>query len=237
MTSSLRHTSLFLSLIAASLLLGAAATHAAVPEPPPHANAPAGPDTSRFLPRWLHLHGSAGYGWIQGPTLIRQRYEAGQDLQFGLEARMRPSLRLQLDGEYQVLPAVGHATYAFVAFQGIDGEQVLDTLSFDWRGRGWLGATRAELQWRALPHTWLTAGAGRGYLDAGVRASHFRDPFRTLDIEFPGSTGWGWITSVGARYDFDLFGPLLGAELRWSALDRRQDNLSMWSIRIGWQGR
>ena len=227
---------LLIPCLVAGLLAAPSLARAAVPEPP-HANVPTAPDTSHFLPPWLHMHGSVGYGWIQGPVLIRQRYEAGQDFQLGLEARMRSSLRLHLDGEYQVLPAVGHATYAFVAFQDVFGGQVLDTLSFDWRGRGWLGATRAELQWRALPHTWLTAGAGRGYLDAGVRAFHFRNPFQRLDIEFPGSTGWGWIGSAGARYDFDVFGPLLGAELRWSTLERRQDHLSMWSIRIGWQGR
>jgi hypothetical protein len=150
---------------------------------------------------------------------------------------MRPNLRLRLAGEYQVLPAVGRATYAILSFRGIDGELVTDTLSFDWRGRGWLGAARAELQWRALPHTWLTADAGRGYLDAGVRAFHFSDPYQTLDIEFPGSTGWGWLTSVGARYDFEVFGPVIGVELRRSMLDRRQDRLQMWSLRIGWQGR
>lgn len=236
MSSAIRRLPLSLSLFCV-LTLGAGRGLAAVPEPPRGPGAVAARDTSHFLPRWLHMQGSAGYGWIQGPEPIRQRYEAGQDFELGLEARMRPGLRLRLNGEYQVLPAVGSATYEFVVSQAADGTQVLDTLSFDWRGRGWLAAARTELQWRALRRTWLIAGAGRGYLAAGVRAHHFRNPFEMLDVRFPGSSGWAWIASAGARYDFDLFGPMLGAEVRWSLLERPQDRLQMWSIRIGWQGR
>lgn len=221
----------------ALLLLSSSPVRAAVPEPPPARAPAAAPDSATFLPRWLHAHGSVGLGWIHSPEFIRQRYEVGQDFELGIEARPRPRLRVRLNGEYQVLPAVGRASYQFVTFQDLEGNQAVDTLSFDWRGRGWLGAARAEVQWRALPHTWLMVGAGRGYLGAGLRAYHFRDPFQTLDVEFPGSSGWAWIGSLGTRYDFDLFGPTLGAELRWSTLDRPQDRLQTWSLRIGWQGR
>jgi len=238
MSSAFRRSPLALLIALAFLPCSAWTAYAAVPEEPPApASATAAPDTSHFLPRWLHSSGSAGYGWIQGPALIRQRYEAGQDFELGLEARPRPRLRVRLNGEYQVLPAVAQATYAFLVFAGPRGQPVMDTLSFEWRQRGWLGAARAELQWRALPHTWLVAGAGRGYLGSGVRAFHFRNPFETLDVPFPGSSGWAWIGSAGARYDFDLFGPMLGAELRWSTLDRPQDRLQMWSLRIGWRGK
>ena len=123
------------------------------------------------------------------------------------------------------------------SFGGLDNTPTTDTLSFDWRQRGWMGAARAEVAVRALPHTWLVAGGGRAYLGAGVRAFHFANPFQTLDVRFPGSSGWGWLGSLGARYDFDLFGPKLGAELRYSALARPQDRLQMWSLRIGWAGR
>jgi len=213
------------------------AARAAVPEPTPGGPRPAARDTSHFLPLWLHLQGSAGFGWISTPTRLRQRYEPGQDFEAGFEARIRKNLRLRFNGEYQILPALGRATYDFVTLQGVDGNQVRDTLSFDWRARGWLGATRVEAQWRALPHTWLLAGAGRGYLAAGARAFHVSDPLNTLDVTFPGSSGWAWITSLGARYEFDVIGPLLGAELRWSTLDRPQDRLQTLSVRIGWQGR
>ncbi len=217
-------------------LLAPGVARAAVPEPEPAVVATA-PDSESFLPRWLHMHASAGFGWISSPRFIRERYEAGEDFELGVEARLRPRLRLRLNGEYQVLPAVGKATYQFVTLQDIDGGTLMDTLSFDWRGRGWLGAGRAELQWQALPHTWLLAGGGRGYLSAGVRAYHFASPFQTLDVRFPGSNGWAWITTLGMRYEFDLFGPTLGAELRWSSLDRPQDRLQTWSVRVGWQGK
>jgi len=227
----------FLPLLVSAVGLPAMSSGAAVPEPPIGANKPAAPDTSHFLPPWLHLHGSLGYGWIQGPQFIRRRYEPGQDIELGLETRLRKNLRLRLNGEYQILPAVGNALVQFVSLQNPDGSTRLDTLSFEWRGRGWMLAPRAELQWRALPHTWLMAGGGRGYLDAGIRPFHFADPFETLDITFPGSTGWGWLRSAGIRYDFDLFGPVLGAELRYTNLHRRQDDLDMLSLRIGWMGR
>lgn len=222
--------------VAGALALAAVPTRAAVPEPPPPA-APAPPDTTAFLPRWLHLHAALGIGWISAPRFIRERYEAGQDFEAGFEVRLRPRLRLRLNGEYQTLPALARVQYQFVTLRDADGNAVTDTLLFDSLGRGWLGAARTELQWRALPHTWLLFGAGRGYLAAGHRAFHFEDQNETVDIAFPGSSGWAWITSLGASYEFDLFGPTLGAEVRWSRLDRPQDELDTWSIRIGWQGK
>ena len=237
MSIALRRASVLAALVMVAGLAGTPIARAAVPEPPPQSPKPAAHDSSQFLPRWLHMQAGVGIGWISGPVFLRQRYEGGQDFELGLEARLRPSLRLHLNGEYQVLPAVGAAHYQFVSSQGLDGGAVMDTLSFEWRARGWLAASRLEAQWRVLPSVWLMGGAGRGYLGAGVRAFHFADPFQTLDVEFPGSSGWAWIVSEGVRYDFDLFGPVLGAEVRHSSLDRRQDALQMWSIRIGWQGR
>jgi hypothetical protein len=222
-------------LLALGLLVPAA--RAAVPEPESPPSVSQVPDTSRFLPRWLHLHASVGFGWISSPRFVRERYQGGQDFEAGLESRPRPGLRLRLSGEYQVLPAVGRATYQIVAFEDLEGGQLLDTLAIDWYGRGWLGAARAEVQWRTLPHTWLLAGAGRGYVEAGMRPYHIEHPGITVDVEFPGSSGWAWIGMLGARYEFDVFGPLLGAEVRWSTLDRPQDRLRTWSIRIGWQGK
>lgn len=228
------------SLLLLSLLIGATAAtcvHAAVPEPPPPVATSPAPDTGAFLPRWLHLHAAFGFGWISSPRYIRERYEAGQDFVLGVETRVRPRLRFRLNGEYQVLPALGRVNYQYVVLQDLDGGTMTDTLSFDWLGRGWLAGANAELQWRALPHTWLLVGGGRSYLSAGQRAYHYNSPFETLDVEFPGSSGWAWIGSLGARYDFEIFGPVLGAEVRWSTLDRRQDELQTWSIRIGWQGK
>ncbi len=225
-------------LVAALLAFSpASVVHAAVPEQSFPAQRAAVPDTSQFLPRWLHLHAGVGYGWLSSPPNIRERYEAGQDFEFGVEARTQPRVRLRLSGEYQVLPAIGRVNYTIFGTEPRGGGTATDTLSFDWKQRGWIGAARLEGQFRLLPHTWLLAGGGRGYLGAGVRPYHFRDPFGTVDIEFPGSSGWGWLTSAGARYEFDIFGPVLGAEVRWSVFDRPQDHLQLWSIRIGWQGK
>ena len=217
-------------------MVAALATHAgaAVPEPPPPAAVTPAVDSGAFLPRWLRFRGSVGYGWISAPTDIRQRHEAGQALELGVEAQPRPRLRFRVNGEYQVLPAVSRLDYTLIWFEDLDGNSLRDTISVEARGRSWLASGRAELQWRALPHTWLLAGGGRGYLAAGLRAYHFRNQFETLDIEFPGSSGWAWTTSLGARYEFDVFGPMLGAEVRWTNLARRQDHIQTWSIRIGW---
>jgi hypothetical protein len=236
--SLVRSRSLLPRLALAACLLAAPAL-AAVPEPESESQPPAASasDSARFLPRWLHAHGSVGLGWIASPAFIRERYEVGQAYELGVEARPRSNLRVRVAGEYQVLPAVGRVTYQIVTFEDLEGGQAVDTLSFDWIRAGWFGSGRTELQWRALPETWLIAGAGRGFLRAGHRPYHFRDPGYTVDLAFPGSSGWAWTGMLGARYEFDLFGPRLGAELRWSTLERPQDRLRTWSIRIGWQGR
>src|ERR1051325_12092558 len=85
----LTRRTLLLPCLAIGVLVTVRTASAATREPPLRAKAPAAPDTAHFLPRWLHSNGSAGYGWIQGPALIRQRYEAGQDFELGLEARPR----------------------------------------------------------------------------------------------------------------------------------------------------
>src|ERR1044072_7544323 len=83
----LTRRTLLLPCLAIGLLVTGRTASAAAGPPPRRAKAPAAPDSAHFLPRWLHSNGSAGYGWIQGPALIRQRYEAGQDFELGLEAR------------------------------------------------------------------------------------------------------------------------------------------------------
>ena len=109
-----------------ALSAGLPVARAAVPEPPGPGLARTAPDTSHFLPPWLHLHASGGFGWIASPTQIRQRYEPGQDFEFGLETRMRRTFRLRLNGEYQILPALGIAKYTFATFTDAEGNQARD---------------------------------------------------------------------------------------------------------------
>lgn len=194
-------------------------------------------DSTGVLPRWLHLHGSIGVGWLSAPVEVRQRYQAGQDFEAGLEARPRPGLRFRLNAEYQVLPAVGRGVYTLTRSVRLDGTVTVDSVDVEFLRRAWLGAARFEAQARVLPRVWLLGGFGRGYLASGARLYRYRAPEESILIRFEGSDGWAWIPTIGARYDFDAFGPLFGIETRYSSLLRRQDVLHTWSVRIGWQGR
>jgi len=77
--------------------LFASVARAAEPELPPAADAakPAPQDTTRFLPRWLHLHAAAGLGWLASPDWMRKFYQAGQGYELGLETRPASSFRLR----------------------------------------------------------------------------------------------------------------------------------------------
>ncbi len=190
-------------------------------------------DSSRVLPLWLHPNATVGLGWISAPVEIRKRYEAGYDFDAGVEARHGDRLRLRVNGEFQMLPSINRGIYSVLDFVDAQGNFHSDTLAFEVLGRGWLGAARLEAQARVLPRIWLMAGIGRGYMSAGGRAYDFQSPFESLNVTFPGSNGWAWIPMVGARYDFDAFGPLIAVETRYSALQRSQDVLHSWSIRLG----
>jgi hypothetical protein len=190
-------------------------------------------DSSGVLPRWLHFNASAGAGWISAPAKIRKRYEGGWNLDGGVEARVHPRLRLRLNGEYQMLPSIGKEIYGIDNYLDANGVFHSDTLAFEYLNRGWLGAARLEAQAKVLPHFWIIGGIGRGYLGSGGRAYDFATPFESLNVKFEGSNGWAWIPMAGARYDFDVFGPLIAFETRYSALQRKQDVLHTWSIRVG----
>jgi hypothetical protein len=212
---------------------------AAPPEPPDDdvvAKAAAN-DTSRFLPRWLHLHGAAGLGWLASPEWMRKFYQAGQGYEAGLEIRPAASIRLRLNGEYQSLPAVTNAEFSFVKYLPDEANWVRDTIVVETRANGWLGSARLEAQWGLTPHLWLLGGFGRGYLETGLFTMHPSDPFKPgLELDFPGSSGWTWLGTAGASYEFELFGPRLSAEVRSSYLMRDIDRFQSWSIRIGWGG-
>ena len=209
----------------------------AEPEPPAAAAAkPATADTSRFLPAWLHLHGSAGLGWLASPEWMRKFYQAGQSYDVGLEARPGATLRLRLNGEYQGLPAVTDASFSFVTSLSLDGVPTRDTIKVEARANGWIGSARLEAQWALAPELWVIGGFGRGYLETGIHSVHASDQYASLDLSFPGSSGWAWVGTVGTSYEFELFGPRLSAEVRTNYLMRGQDRFQTWSIRLGWGG-
>ena len=222
----------------AACLCAARPARCEVPEPPGEVVAKAAAnDTSRFLPRWLHLHGAAGLGWLASPAWMRKFYQAGQGYEAGLETRPGGAFRLRLNGEYQMLPAVTTATYVFItSVPGLDSEPSRDTVQVETNATGWLGSARLEAQMGITPHLWLMGGFGRGYLETGLRSFHQGGMISSIDFQFPGSSGWVWIGTAGTSYEFDFFGPRLSAEVRTSYLMRDIDRFQTWSIRIGWGG-
>ena len=222
----------------AACLCAPGPAHAAVPEPPEDVVAkPAAKDSTRFLPQWLHLHASAGLGWLASPEWMRKFYQAGQSYELGLGTRPGGAFRLRLNGEYQTLPAVTDVRYSFItSAPGLDNEPMRDTVQVQGRATGWLASARLEAQMALTPQIWLLGGFGRGYLNTGLRSLHESDQYASLDLEFPGSSGWAWIATAGTSYEFELFGPRLSAEVRTSYLMRDRDRFQTWSIRLGWGG-
>jgi len=211
-------------------------TRAESRERPPEAQKAAAPDSSRLLPRWLHLHGSAGLGWLASPEWMRKFYQAGQSYDLGLEARPGATFKLRFAGEYQALPAVTNAQFSYVTYLPNEANFVRDTVVAETRANGWIGSGRLEAQWSLAPELWVIGGLGRGYLDTGLRTLHVSNGFESLDLDFPGSSGWAWIATAGTSYEFELFGPRLSAEVRTSYLMRGQARFQTWSIRLGWGG-
>lgn len=206
-------------------------------EPENEGAQPAAQDTTRLLPRWLHLHAAAGLGWLASPEWMRKFYQAGQGYELGLEVRPGGAFRLRLNGEYQTLPAVTDVEYAFITSEPpLDGEPMRDTVRIQARATGWLGSARLEAQMALTPQIWLLGGFGRSYLSTGLEPVHVADPFSSLNLDFPGTSGWAWMTTAGTSYEFELFGPRLSAQVRTSYLMRERDRLQTWSIRIGWGG-
>jgi len=220
----------------AACLLALRPARAAVPEPAAEAANAAVQDTSRFLPRWLHLHAAAGLGWLASPEWMRKFYQAGQSYELGFEARPSNTFRLRLNGEYQGLPVVTDAKYTYV-YMTPGGIPLRDTLVLEERGNGWIGSARLEAQWSLAPQLWVLGGLGRGYLETGLQSQHPSGVYSSsFIIDFPGSSGWTWNATVGTSYEFELFGPRLSAEVRTNYLMKERDRLQTWSIRLGWGG-
>lgn len=203
--------------------------------PPPAADGPraAMADTSRFLPRWLHPVYSLGIGWIQKPVETRQRYEAGFGGTVGLEARPASKAALRLSGEYQMLPANARGTIVYTTTGTTP-----DTIAFEYGATGWTLGARAELAVNPLGRLWLQGGAGLAHFSAGIQNERSLGNGYQIDIKAPGTNGAGWLYSGAVRYDIDPAPEApLSVELRWQALDRRQDRLQMWRIALAYRGR
>jgi hypothetical protein len=208
---------------------------AAEPETPPEELAKSSaPDSTRLLPPWLHLHAAAGLGWIASPEKVRQLYQAAEGFELGLEARPSDSWRWRLNAEYQALAAVHNGRYTLFTGGALDSPATAETLLVTVSGNGWMGSARLEVQARPIEHFWLLGGLGGGDVSAGLQAIHVQDQAVRFDLDFPGSSGWGWLGTVGAIYEFDILGPTLGIEVRTTKMVRPQDTLQSWSVRLGW---
>jgi len=139
-----------------------------------------------------------------------------------------------------MLPIVTTSQYTFITISPSEAIPVRDTLHLETTGQGWLGSGRLEAQVRLTQHVWAVAGLGRGYLESGLQPIHESNGTETLDLDFPGSSGWAWLTTIGGTYEFDFLGPLLAAEVRWTGIHhgevRPLERMNAWSIRIGWSG-
>jgi hypothetical protein len=234
---SVRRTVALAALVACAL--APLSARAAVPEPERQPAKPAAVDTSRFLPRWVHLHAAIGVGWLASPPAIRQLYQAGQGYELGFEARPSSAWRLRLNGEYQTLPVVIDHDFRFVTQTGIDGQVVVDTLRLEGTGQGWLGSGRLEAQRALIPGVWAIAGFGGGYLTSGLNSVNVLGQEFSFERVLPGVSGWVVMPSIGGVAESDVLGPMLGIEVRWTQIimpQRTGEHLQQWSVRIGWTG-
>jgi hypothetical protein len=243
MSAAPRSTSLLLLLAAASFACGPA--RAGEPEPPPPEHAPAAHDTSGFLPRGIHFYGSAGGSWIAAPVSAREHTEVGECFEGGLEARPLGGLGLHLGAEYQVMPIRRSVTGILLEGFDVEGNPIGTPFTTEESLTGALLGVRMETQWRLLPGTWLLGGGGMAHIStrdpnsvhAGtVYTSGSGQPILVLHAEGPDLFGWASSLTLGMRQDFDFLGPLLGIEVRYSAMANGSEQLRTGSVRIGWGG-
>lgn len=193
-------------------------------------------DTSRFLPRWMHLHAGIGVGWLASPLQIRQLYQAGQGYEAGFEARPARDWRVRLSGEYQTLPLVTQGSLVYTTVPVGKGFPVQDTLFFSAQGNGWMGSGRLEAQKALIPGFWVLGGVGGGYVNSGLGSVYWDGQIFSLSGIFPSASGWALMPTFGAIAESDFLGPTLGLEVRWMGVMRAENNLQSWSVRIGWGG-
>jgi hypothetical protein len=174
---------------------------------------------------------------MASPLAIRQLYQAGQGYEAGFEVRPSSGWRVRLNGDYQTLPVVTEAHLVITIPPSFPkGEPVQDTLHLEGRGSGWLGSGRLEVQKALIPGLWALGGLGGGYLSSGLDVVNTGIGAISLADAFPGASGWALMPTLGGIAEFDILGPTLGIEVRWTGVMKPNDHLQTWSIRIGWQG-
>jgi len=198
---------------------------------------PAKRDSSRFLPRWLHVSLGAGVSWMQSPREVSDRYRAGVAFGGELVATAAPRLRLGLRLGYLDLPNGAHGyfgTYTvhdsqavaapYGQYNAFTGGHALEGL-----------AVASVSPWRNL---WLEAGGGYGYFSSGYPRIQFIDGTTGEWIDVPGQSGGGPAFTAGLTYEFTVSKrDRLFAIARWTRLERDGVSLDFVPLGIGYRFR
>ena len=215
------------------LMLGSPA--AAQMDGPPHAHARGhrahGPDSTRFLPRWLHSYAELGPGWMQLPVDIRTRYGASLSLGLGLDVDPVSPLQLAVRGNYYMLTPKDAAYSGFY-----DPNSPAPGYELTGGGTGHLIDLLFVTSLRARGPFWIEGGVGGGHFGSGYPDEAFQDPLTGNIVDIVGKSAWGGAFSIGTRYEFQptprdhLF-----ALVRWETFDDRGTALQFWTLRAGYR--
>jgi hypothetical protein len=193
----------------------------------------AGPDTSRFLPRWLHASLEAGVSWMQGPHEVSNRYSAG--LAFGGAFWVAPAagVRVSAQVEYFDLPNGGNGSFG--TYQRSGGQTNTTPLyNYNAFGGGHTIEGLGVVSVRAWRGVWVEGGAGHGYFASGYPKILFFDGATGEAISIPGESGWGPAYTAGAAYEFTVRRrEHLYVSGRWTRLERGNVQLDFVPLRIG----
>lgn len=199
-------------------------------------DAVAKPDTSRFLPRWMHASLEAGVSWLQSPAAVKDRYNAGVALGGALTATAAPRLRLAARLEYLDLPN-GEMGY-YGSYQTVDG-QAYAVPNYGYNAFGGGRALDALVLASARPwrQLWIEGGAGYGHFSSGLPRIQFLDGVTGEWIDVPGQSGWGATWTAGFAYEFRVGRKPdhLCAGVRWMRLDRDGVALDFVPVTIGYR--
>jgi len=220
-----------------SLALALAAPGAALASGPDLGQAvqDAKPDTSKFLPRWIHASLGAGISWMQAPSWVRVRYGPGIALTGNLWASLLPGARLAVELEYLDLPANtnGFAT----TYKAKDGSTY--TIPYDYytnTGAGNEINGLAVLSFKVWRNLWVEGGVGGGHFSSGYSGIEFLDNATGRTVSIPDDSGWGPAITAGLAYDFQVGkGSKLFASARWVRLARDTETLHVVPLRIGYR--
>jgi len=177
-------------------------------------------------PRQVWFHG--GIGWINAPSDVRQRYNAGIVLGVSGDRRLEDRVALRGRIEFQDYPS----TQPDIFYQN----GIAYPVNQDY-GHGWQGNALAGAALRVWNHFWFDGGYGVAYFNNGYGTLSYTDLVTGQVIDLHPTNGWGPIWSVGTRYEFkpSLRDRLL-AEVEVYSMNRDGMTVRSIAIRMGYRG-